>query len=243
MQGVDFVLHKAAIPSVPRSLTEPILTHDVNVNGTLGLLEAAREAQVRRFVYASSSSIYGESEVLPKVEEMPPVPVSPYGLQKLTGESYCLLYHRLYGLPTMALRYFNVFGPRQNPNSEYAAVIPRFIAALRANRPPTIYGDGEQTRDFTYIDNVVHGNILACAADPKVCGRAYNMACGARTSLNDLARSLSELVGTEVAPEHVAERPGDIRHSLAGIELAQSLLGYAPTVGLREGLERTVEAI
>jgi len=232
----------AAIPSVQRSVADPIGTNDVNVNGTLCLLEASREAGVRRFVFASSSSLYGESEVLPKVESMRTAPISPYGLQKLAGESYCGLYHRLYGLPTVALRYFNVFGPRQDPSSEYSAVIPRFIAALRKGQPPTIYGDGEQTRDFTFIGNVVAANRLACEAGPAALGRAFNIACGYRISLNELARCIGELTGHEVAPRHAEPRPGDIRHSLAGIDEARANLGYDPTVDLTEGLRRTVDA-
>src|SRR5262245_50670447 len=177
MEGAEFVLHQAAIPSVQRSVENPVLTNEVNVGGTLQLLEAARAAGVKRFVMASSSSIYGESETLPKVESMPAQPISPYGLQKLAAETYGRLYHRLYGLPTIALRYFNVFGPRQNPNSEYAAVIPRFIAAARGGRRATVYGDGGQTRDFTFVENVVRANLLACEARESACGAAYNIAC------------------------------------------------------------------
>jgi nucleoside-diphosphate-sugar epimerase len=242
VQGVDFVLHMAAIPSVQRSVADPIGTNDVNVNGTLRLLEASREAGVRRFVFASSSSLYGESETLPKVESMRSAPISPYGLQKLAGESYCGLYHRLYELPTVALRYFNVFGPRQDPSSEYSAVIPRFIAALRKGQPPTIYGDGEQTRDFTFIGNVVAANRLACQAGPDALGRAFNIACGYRISLNELARCIGELTGQGVAPRHAEPRPGDIRHSLAGIDEARANLGYDPSVDLKEGLRRTLDA-
>jgi len=240
LDGVEFVLHLAAIPSVQRSVKSPTTTNEVNVTGTLNVLEAARAAGARRVVFASSSSLYGESERLPKVESHAPDPISPYGLQKLAAESYCRLYHRLYALPTIALRYFNVFGPRQDPTSEYSAVIPRFIAASRAGRPATIYGDGEQTRDFTYVENVVQANLAACAADAAACGRAYNIACGERISLNQLADRIGELVGARLGREHAAPRAGDIRHSLAGIEQARAALGYRPAVDLVEGLRRTI---
>lgn len=242
MDGADYVLHQAAIPSVQRSVEDPMTTNDVNVRGTLVLLEQARRAGVQRFVSASSSSLYGESETLPKVESMAPAPVSPYGLQKLTGETYCRLYTRLYGLQTVAFRYFNVFGPRQSPDSDYAAVVPLFIAAGRAGGRATIYGDGLQTRDFTYIDNVVQANLLACQAPDDACGLAYNIACGERISLNELLQRIGEILGREIPVDHVAPRAGDIRHSLAGIELAVSRLGYAPAADLLTGLRRTVEA-
>jgi nucleoside-diphosphate-sugar epimerase len=242
MAGADYVLHQAAMSSVPRSVQEPVMTNAVNVGGTLLLLEAAREAKVKRFVFASSSSVYGESETLPKVETMASAPISPYGLQKLAGESYCLLYHRLYGLPALALRYFNVFGPRQNPESEYAAVIPRFITAARAGSRATVYGDGEQTRDFNFVHNVVRANLLSCQADPAACGRAYNIAGGKRISLNDLLRRIGEIVGHEVEVEHVDPRPGDIRHSLADVASAGKWLGYRTEVDLDEGLRLAVEA-
>jgi nucleoside-diphosphate-sugar epimerase len=242
LAGVDFVLHQAAVPSVPRSIEDPTSTNAVNVGGTLNLLEAARRADVRRFVLASSSSLYGESETLPKVETMAPDPISPYGLQKLCAESYGRLYHRLYGLPTVALRYFNVFGPRQDPASEYAAVVPRFLAAARSGGEATLYGDGEQTRDFTYVANVVEANLLACTAGEAALGRAYNIACGARISLNELLDRIGELVGRPVARRHVAARVGDIRHSLAAIDLAADRLGFRPHVGLTEGLRRTLDA-
>jgi nucleoside-diphosphate-sugar epimerase len=240
--GADFVLHKAAIPSVQRSVENPLVTNEVNVGGTLQLLEAARRAGTRRFVFASSSSVYGDSVQLPKVETMAPAPISPYGLQKLAGESYCVLYHRLYGLPTIALRYFNVFGPRQDPNSEYSAVIPRFLAASRAGRRATIYGDGGQTRDFTFVENVVRANLLACSSEETACGRAYNVACGERISLNDLLQRISEILERQSQVEHTAPRLGDIRDSLADIGAAEKHLGYRPTVGLIEGLRRTIGA-
>jgi nucleoside-diphosphate-sugar epimerase len=242
MEGVDYVLHQAAIPSVQRSVLDPLTTNEVNIGGTLRLLEAARQAGVRRFVAASSSSLYGESKTLPKVESMAPAPISPYGLQKLAAESYCALYHRLYGLATVALRYFNVFGPRQDPGSEYSAVIPRFITAVKSAKAPTVYGDGEQTRDFTFVENVVEANRAACRAGEEAFGGAYNIGCGSRISLNDLLRSLAQITGKEIVPQYAEPRPGDIRHSLAGIELAASRLGFEPRVDLTEGLRRTLEA-
>jgi nucleoside-diphosphate-sugar epimerase len=242
LAGVDFVLHQAAVPSVQRSVEDPAGTNAVNVGGTLNLLEAARRAGLRRFVLASSSSLYGESEALPKVETMAPDPISPYGLQKLCAESYGRLYHRLYGLPTVALRYFNVFGPRQDPASEYAAVVPRFIDAARSGGEATVYGDGEQTRDFTYVANVVEANLLACTADAAALGRAYNIACGERVSLNELLARIGELTGRRVARREVAPRVGDIRHSLAAIDLAAQRLGFRPRIGLAEGLRRTLDA-
>lgn len=242
MRDVQYVLHQAAIPSVQRSILDPVNTNAVNIGGTLNLLEAAREAGVQRFVFASSSSLYGESETLPKVETMPCAPISPYGLQKLAGETYCRLYHRLYGLPTVALRYFNVFGPRQDPASEYSAVIPRFITAVKAGRPPTIYGDGEQSRDFTYVANVVLANQLACVAGTQALGGAYNIGCGERITLNDLVAEIGQIMQHEIQPEHGDPRAGDIRHSLAAIDAATERLGFRPEVALREGLERTIEA-
>jgi len=240
--GADFVVHLAAIPSVQRSVLNPLLTNDVNIGGTLQLLEAARQEGVKRFVFASSSSLYGESETLPKVESMGPAPISPYGLQKLAGETYCRLYHRLYGLPTVALRYFNVFGPRQDPNSEYAAVIPRFIEAAKAGKQATIYGDGGQTRDFTFVENVIQANLRATEADLAACGEAYNIACGERISLNDLLARIGEVLEKEVSAVHEDPRAGDIRHSLAGIEAARDNLGYEPVVDFTEGLRRTIKA-
>ncbi len=240
IEGVDFVLHQAAIPSVQRSIENPQRTNEVNVTGTLNMLVAARAAGVQRFVFASSSSLYGESPTLPKLESHRPEPISPYGLQKLAGESYCRLFHRLYGLPTVALRYFNVFGPRQDPASEYSAVIPRFATASRTGRPATIYGDGEQTRDFTFVENVVEANFRACEAARAACGRAYNIACGERISLNQLLDRIAQLSGSVITREHRDPRPGDIKHSLAAIDEAREALGYRPAVDLVEGLRRTL---
>ncbi len=241
--GRDFVLHQAAIPSVQRSVEDPAATNEVNVGGTLRMLLAARDAGAKRFVYASSSSIYGDTERLPKEESMPPAPLSPYALQKLAGEAYCGLFHRLYGLPTVALRYFNVFGPRQDPKSEYAAVVPRFMSALRDGRRPVVYGDGEQSRDFTFVADAVQANLLACEAPRATFGRAYNVACGRRTSLNDLLAILSELTGRRAEAMREPPRPGDVRHSMASIEAATRDLAYRPSVDLREGLRRTWEAL
>jgi nucleoside-diphosphate-sugar epimerase len=216
-------------------------THSVNVDGTLLLLETARQAGVRRIVYAASSSAYGESEVLPKVETMPADPLSPYGLQKYTGEVYCRLYTSLYGLETVALRYFNVFGPRQDPGSEYAAVIPRFICAGLAGAQPTIYGDGEQTRDFTYVGDTVRANLLAADAE-RAPGAVINVAAGARTSLNQLWGIIRGVLGTDLSPRYEPARHGDVRDSLADLARARELLGYEPAVDLREGLSATVES-
>jgi nucleoside-diphosphate-sugar epimerase len=243
VSGADYVLHQAAIPSVQRSVKDPVASNGVNVSGTLNLLVASRDEKVKRFVMASSSSLYGESETLPKVETMAPAPISPYGLQKLAGETYCGIFHRLYGLPAIALRYFNVFGQRQDPTSEYSAVIPLFITAIKRQARPTIYGDGEQTRDFSYIANVVQANLRACEAGPDAHGGAFNIACGERISLNDLVKILGEFAGRKVEPAYAPHRPGDIKHSLASIEKAQRLLGYRPEILVRDGLRRTWETL
>jgi nucleoside-diphosphate-sugar epimerase len=239
VQGMEYVLHQAAIPSVQRSVEDPISSHGANVTATLNMLVAARDAQVKRFVYASSSSVYGDSEMLPKVESMTENPLSPYALTKLAGEKYSVVFHRVYGLPAVSLRYFNVFGPRQDPHSLYSAVISRFVeAALRGLRP-IVYGDGEQSRDFTYVDDVVEANLLACLAHG-VGGMVFNVGTGRRHTLNDLLRSLSALVGRELEPQYSNARLGDVRHSQAGIEKAQRFLGFEPRVSFQEGLERTV---
>lgn len=237
--GMDYVLHQAAIPSVQRSIEDPLATDRANVRGTLCMLMAAREAGVKRFVFASSSSVYGESRELPKREDMPAVPLSPYGVSKLAGEAYCRAFHRVYGLPTVALRYFNVFGPYQDPRSEYAAVIPRFITALLNGNRPTIYGDGLQSRDFCFVSNAVEANLLACQA-PDAAGEVFNVACHQQHTLLDLLRVLSDLIGTRVEPIFAPPRPGDIRHSLADISKARRLMGYEVRVGFHEGLARTV---
>ena len=240
MQGVDFVLHQAALGSVPRSVEDPLTSHSVNLTGTLVLLESARRAKVRRFIYASSSSVYGDTPQLPKVETMPTAPLSPYAVTKLAGEFYCGVFHRIYGLETVSLRYFNVFGPRQSPDSQYAAVIPRFMSALASSESPVIYGDGRQSRDFTYIDNVVQANLLSCTAPSAAAGQAYNIACGESFTLLDLLREMGEICGRNVQPRFEAARLGDVRDSLAGIEKAKELLGYQPAVSFQEGLRRTL---
>jgi nucleoside-diphosphate-sugar epimerase len=242
MDGVDYVLQLAAMPSVKRSVLDPVGSNEVNVGGTLNILMAARDAGVSRLVFSSSSSLYGESETLPKVESMPPNPISPYALQKLAGETYCRLFWELFQVPTVALRYFNVFGPRQDPTSEYSAVIPAFISAIKDGRTPVIYGDGGQTRDFTYIQNVVEANLGACVAGEKACGRAMNIACGDRISLNDLLEALAGIGGVTSRADYQDPREGDIRHSLAGIELAGSLIDYHPVVSMQEGLRKTWDA-
>jgi UDP-glucose 4-epimerase len=240
VRGCDAVLHQAALPSVPRSIADPLTSHATNATGTLNLLLAARDEDVGRVVHASSSSVYGAAEGLPKRETMPTLPISPYGTAKLAAESYCRSFHEIYGLETIALRYFNVFGPRQDPASEYAAVIPKFIAALAEGRPPTIYGDGEQSRDFTYVENVVDANLLALEA-PGVGGRVFNIACGVRVTLNELAGLLRAEMGVEVEPVHGPPRPGDIRHSLADVERAREDLRYEPRIDFAAGLRLTLD--
>jgi len=240
VRGVEFVLHQAAIPSVQRSVERPAGSHRANVTATLNMLVAARDARVKRFVFASSSSVYGDGETLPKLETMPENPLSPYAVTKLVGEKYSSMFHRIYGLPTVSLRYFNVFGPRQDPHSPYSAAISRFIdAALEGNRP-VVHGDGEQSRDFTYVDNVVEANLLACFAEG-VCGTTFNIGTGRRFTLHELLRSLSSIVGYTIEPIYTSPRAGDVRHSQAGIEKARRLLRFEPRVSLQMGLERTVE--
>jgi len=238
--GVGVVLHQAALPSVPKSVADPLASHGCNLTATLNLLIAAREAKVRRFVYAASSSAYGESPALPKVESMRSEPKSPYGVQKLAGEMYCQAFAECYGLQTICLRYFNVFGPRQDPASQYAAAIPAFVTRILRGEPPIVYGDGEQTRDFSYIDNVVHANRLAAAAN-ETRGAVLNIACGAGISINHVIRRINELLGRSVSPRYEPPRPGDIRHSWADISLAERLIGYRPLVSFDEGLQRSIE--
>ncbi|HWR82556.1 MAG TPA: SDR family oxidoreductase [Candidatus Deferrimicrobium sp.] len=239
VEGMDYVLHQAALPSVPRSVKNPLTSNAVNVNGALNVLEAARNGGVKKFVFASSSSVYGESEELPKHEEMPPSPLSPYAITKLTGEYYCRVFWELYRFPTVSLRYFNIFGPRQDPEGEYAAVIPRFITALLEGRSPTVYGDGEQSRDFTYIDNCVQANILA-ATRADVVGTHFNVACGARFTLNELLDQLRRIIGAQIEARYDPPRSGDIRHSYASIDKLLKF-GFRPSIGFEEGLRRTVE--
>jgi UDP-N-acetylglucosamine/UDP-N-acetyl-alpha-D-glucosaminouronate 4-epimerase len=239
-QGVEYVLHQAAIPSVPRSVKDPITSNRANVDATLSVLVAARDAGVKRLVFAGSSSAYGNTPTLPKREDMPSNPASPYALQKVVSEQYLQMFTQLYGLETVSTRYFNVFGPRQDPTSPYSGVISVFATALIENRSPTIYGDGEQTRDFTYVANVVDGVLRACEA-PDVSGEVINVATGGRTSLNQLFRTMRELVGATAEPSHAGARPGDVKDSQADIAKAHRLLGYQPTVSFEEGLRRTVE--
>ena len=239
-RGADYVLHQAALPSVPRSLADPLETHEHCVTGTLNLLVAARDAGVKRVVYAASSSAYGDQVGDIKAETMTPAPISPYGAAKLAGEHYAAAFAHSYGLETVSLRYFNVFGPRQDPDSAYAAVIPIFITAMLRGERPTIFGDGRHSRDFTYIDNVVQGNLLACAASA-VAGETINLAAGGRVAMNDLVAQLNEILGSDLAPIYAAERAGDIRHSRADITKARELLGFKPTVDFSEGLRRTVD--
>ena len=240
VRDIEYVVHQAAIPSVQRSVLDPIASHRANVDATLNLLIAARDAGVRRVVYAGSSSAYGNSPSLPKHEKTSAAPLSPYALQKLVGEHYARLFSELYGLDTVSLRYFNVFGPRQDPSLPYAGVISQFVSAVIAERRPTIYGDGEQTRDYTYVANVVDGTLKTCAA-PGVSGRIINIACGGKFSLKQLLVTLGELTGKTVEPIYDDPRPGDVRHSQADISLARTLLGYQPVMSFREGLRRTVE--
>jgi nucleoside-diphosphate-sugar epimerase len=238
--GMEYVLHQAAIPSVPRSVSDPMTSHRANVDASLNVLVAAREAGIKRLVYAGSSAAYGNAPTLPKREDMPPNPLSPYALQKLVAEQYCQMFTLLYGFETVTVRYFNVFGPRQDPGSPYSGVISLFATALLEGRQPTIYGDGEQTRDFTYVANVVDGVLRACEA-PKAAGEVINVATGGRISLNELLRVMSGLVGARVAPIYKEERAGDVKDSQADITKARTLLGYAPIVGLEDGLRRTIE--
>jgi len=239
-EGVDYVFHEAALPSVPRSVEDPLTTNDICTRGTLSVLEAARKARVRRVVYAGSSSAYGDKVKLPAREDEIPGPISPYGVAKLTGEYYCRCYHRLHGLPTVVLRYFNIFGPRQDPSSPYSGVISLFFRAMLAGERPVIYGDGEASRGFTYVDNVVRANILATQSDAAV-GGVFNISGGERTTINELAAAMNEILGTRLEPEHLAQRPGDIRDSWADISRARDSLGYTVDVPFGEGLERTAE--
>ncbi|MBK9314042.1 MAG: SDR family oxidoreductase [Acidobacteria bacterium] len=239
MDGVRIVFHEAAIPSVPRSVNEPVLNHESNVNGTFNVLLAARDAGVKRVVFAASSSAYGEKGIEAKLETQLPEPLSPYAVAKLVGEYYCQVFTRVYGLETVSLRYFNVFGPRQDPSSPYSGVISKFITDLLNSRRPIIFGDGEQSRDFTYVANIVDANLRAAEA-PEASGRVINLGMRQRTTLNQLLAELQRIIGTSIAPSYQESRAGDIRHSLADISLAGTLLGYRPLVGLADGLRHTV---
>jgi len=240
MKGIDYVFHQAAIPSVQRSIENPVASHSVNVDGTLNVLVAARDEGVKRWVYASSSSVYGDTPSLPKNEEMPSHPLSPYALQKFVGEGYGQLFYRLYGLETVSLRYFNIFGPKQDPSSVYSGVISRFIDALLEGDPPVVFGDGEQSRDFTFVDNVVQANLLAMSREHSH-GEVINVACGKRISLNQLLDILQKILSSRTSPVYQEARRGDVRHSLADIQKGKHLLGYEPVVGIETGLKHTVE--
>lgn len=241
VKGVDYILHEAAIPSVARSVEDPISSNHANVTGTLILLEAARKHGVKRVVYAASSSAYGDTPTLPKREDMTPLPLSPYAITKLTGEYYMKVYFELFGIETISLRYFNVFGPYQDPKSEYAAVIPRFITKILNDEQPVIFGDGLQTRDFCYIDNVIYANILALKAAKDALGKVYNIACGRRINLLQLVEMINRILGKDIKPIFDKPRPGDVKHSLADISLAKEKLNYEVKVDVEEGLKKTIE--
>lgn len=238
--GIKYILHQGAIPSVPRSIADPLQSNEVNITGTLNLLIAARDAGIKRVVFAASSSAYGDTAILPKVETMPANPLSPYAIGKYTGELYAKVFANIYGLETVSLRYFNIFGPRQDPASEYAAVIPKFIKAMLKGEAPTIYGDGEQSRDFTYIDNVVEANLLACMSTKVGKGEVINIACGERYSLNQLVDNLNNILGTSIKPVHEQAKLGDVKHSLADISKAQAMINYTAKVNFIDGLRKTV---
>ena len=239
LEGVDFVLHQAALPSVPRSIEDPVLTNEINIKGTLNLLLASKQNNVQRFVFASSSSVYGDDEILPKREGAEGVPLSPYAVTKLVGEKYCQVFSRVFGLSTISLRYFNIFGPRQDPYSQYAAVIPLFITRIIQGERPAIFGDGEQSRDFTYVANIVEANRLAIEA-PEISGEVINAACGNKTTVNQLFEHIRQNLQKDIDPIHQDPRPGDIRHSFADITRAQEVLKYEPKISLREGLQITI---
>jgi len=239
MKDIDVVLHQGALPSVPRSVDDPAETHRHCLDATFTLLLAARNAGIKRFVYASSSSAYGDTPTLPKVETMPPRPLSPYAVGKLAGEYYCSVFYEVFGLETISLRYFNVFGPHQDPTSQYAAAIPAFVTAILKDKPPTVFGDGEQTRDFTYVDNVVEANLLAARAK-QTKGEVLNIACGKAVTVNETIDVINTTVGKNIKPLYTDPRPGDIKHSLADITLAGKLLAYKPTISFCEGLQKAI---
>lgn len=239
VRDIDVILHQAALPSVPRSVKDPLTSNEVNTVGTLNLLEAAKEAKVKRLVYASSSSVYGDNPELPKHEGMIPNPLSPYAVSKLAMEKYCQVYSKLYGIETVGLRYFNVFGPRQDPTSQYSAVIPKFITMMIRGESPTIFGDGNQSRDFTFIENVVSANLMA-ATSPGVSGVVTNCACHERITLNSLVDEINRILKTDVKPIYNERRAGDIEHSFASIDLIKQKLGFTPRVYFKEGLEKTI---
>ncbi len=240
MKNIDVVLHQGALPSVPRSVDDPAETHRHCLDATFTLLLAARDAGIKRFVYASSSSAYGDTPTLPKVETMPPRPLSPYAVGKLAGEYYCSVFYEVFGLETISLRYFNVFGPHQDPTSQYAAAIPAFVTAILKDQQPTVFGDGRQTRDFTYVDNVVEANLLAATAE-HTAGQVLNIACGKAVTVNETIDVINELLGKNIKPLYTDPRPGDIKHSLADITLAEKLLAYKPTIPFKQGLQVAID--
>ncbi|VAW35970.1 UDP-glucose 4-epimerase [hydrothermal vent metagenome] len=239
--GVDYIMHQAALGSVPRSINDPVTSTEVNLMGTVNMLAAAKERKVRKFVYASSSSVYGDAPALPKIEGNEGTTLSPYAAGKLCDEIFAANFHRVYGLPVVGLRYFNIFGPMQDTGSAYAAVIPIFVRELLAGRAPTINGDGETSRDFTFVDNAVQANIKAALSGDRASGKSFNIACGRRATLNELYEKIALLLGKDITPVYAAERPGDVRHSLAGIGLARALIGYEPEVDFERGLELSIE--
>jgi len=241
LADIKYVLHQGAIPSVPRSIADPLASNEANVSGTLNLLAEAKKAGIQKFVFAASSSAYGDTEVLPKQETMPGNPLSPYAVSKYAGELYARVFSDIYGLQTVSLRYFNIFGPYQDPASEYAAVIPKFIKLMLKGEVPVIFGDGEQSRDFTYIENAVAANLLACKSDQVGRGEVINIACGKSFTLNQLVEELNNILGTSIKPTYAEQKPGDVKHSMADITQAQELLGYKVIVDFKEGLKRTVE--
>jgi nucleoside-diphosphate-sugar epimerase len=240
VKGVDYVLHQGALPSVPRSISDPLTSNDVNILGTLNILVAAKDYGVKRVVFASSSSVYGENNTLPKKESISVSPLSPYAITKYAAENYCHFYYHIHGLETVSLRYFNVFGPNQDPFSEYSAVIPKFIKLIMANKEPVIYGDGLQSRDFTFVENNIIANLLACES-PKAAGEVFNIACGDRYSLNDLVEGINKILGKNIEPKYIETRTGDVKHSLADISKAKSLLGYEVKTDFNKGLEKTID--
>lgn len=239
VKGVDYILHQGALPSVPRSINDPITTNDINILGTLNILEAAKEFGVKRVVYASSSSVYGNSEKLPKIEDMPVAPLSPYAISKYTAERYCQVYYKIYGLETICLRYFNIFGLGQDPTSQYSAVIPKFVKLMKEDKQPVIYGDGTRSRDFTYVDNVVEANLLACTAK-NVAGEVFNIACGKRYTVLQLAEIINKILGKNIDPVFEKERVGDVKHSQAKIEKAKKMLGFKVVCGFEKGLRKLI---
>ena len=240
MKDIDVILHQGALPSVPRSVDDPATTHQHCVNATFTLLLAARDAGVKRFVYAASSSAYGDTPTLPKVETMPVNPLSPYAAAKLVGEYYCSVFYKVFGLETVSMRYFYVFGPQQDPTSQYAAAIPAFVTAILKDEPPTVFGDGEQSRDFTYIDNVVEANLLAARAK-ETKGEVINIACGQAVTVNEIIGMINDLLGKKIKPVYTDPRPGDVKHSLADITAAQKLINFKPTVPFRKGLQLAID--